>query len=138
MALWNPPGQQDELEPCPICLAQVAKRKKHKHLTKCLERNRTHLEDLGLVVCPLYKDHILPKKYLNHHLEGNCDAANNMLRKYFQKDINFDFSDPLPENFLPQYTGEALNDDNKRLVYFLSRDLGVEIGNDSQDEPNLD
>lgn len=130
MASWDKPRQQDDLEPCPICLANITRKKKQKHVFTCSEAYRDQLEKMSIVRCPLYEAHLVPFKFLNHHLEGNCDAANNRLRKYFE-DINFSIKvNQVPDDFLPEYSSEILNEHNRKLLYFLLRcpDEGVMEG----------
>jgi len=81
------------------------------------------MNDIGMMKCPLYPLHILPRKYLNHHLEGNCEEALNMLRKYFQKHSLKDSIKPAPAHFLADVPDSVLSWHNKNLLFILQRDL---------------
>lgn len=122
MASWDKPRQQDDLEECPICLVKVTRRRKSNHLYKCIEAHKNNIDSMGLIICPLYPNHVMPKKYFNHHLDGNCDAANNMLRKYLESNkYNLD-SVVVPVNFYTQLSSDVLNNHNRKLLYLLLRE----------------
>lgn len=128
MALWNDKNQGDLLEECPVCARNVSKKKKTTHVDNCCETYADFMDEIGLIKCPLYPAHILPKKYLNHHLQGNCEEVYNLLRKYFEKHELADSANKLrPECFLKDVPDEILNPNNKQLLYMLKRDLN---GND--------
>lgn len=134
MASWNEKLEGDQLSPCPICAVDVCKKKHTLHIVKCYEKNSCFFDDWGLIKCPLYNLHIMPKKYLNHHLDGNCEEALNMLRKYFQK-VDLQMKIRLaPEDFLSDVPDELLNQQNKQLLFILRRDLE---GNDLNKREDL-
>lgn len=83
------------------------------------------MDELGLVICPLYADHVIPKRFLDHHLEGHCDEANNRLRKYFQSRMDFSSIEPAPDDYLPELSKDILNDHNRQMLYFLSKNLPI-------------
>lgn len=144
MASWDKIRQQDDLEPCPICLANVTNRRRQKHLFNCAKAYESKLDSMDLMRCPLYDAHIIPKKFLNHHLDGNCDAANNMLRKYFEsKDGRYNLEiDSVPTDFYCHYPVEVLNYHNRKLLYLLLKEknevklepIADKPANTSQDE----
>lgn len=77
---------------------------------------------MDLIRCPLYEAHIIPKKFLNHHLDGNCDAANNMLRKYFENGkYNYEI-DSVPTNFFCHLPTTVLDNHNRKLLYLLLKE----------------
>lgn len=119
MATWNKPRQQDDLEDCPICLVKVTRRRKSAHIFACVEAYKDHMEEMGLIICPLYSNHIIPRKYLNHHLEGNCTAAANAIRRCVQLNLNLDKLEDAPDDFMPKLSQEILNDENRKLLYYL-------------------
>lgn len=137
MAAWNEKNEGDELEECNICLCQVAKKRLTVHTTKCVEayEDRFETEAMGFLMrCPLYPMHIIPRAYMNHHLEYNCEEAQNLLRKFFQKEEFRQESTNLmpPEHFLADIPDEVLNQNNKRLLYMLQCDFdGKSLASDT-------
>lgn len=139
MASWNERNEGDQQADCPVCIAKVSKKRLTTHLTKCFDANRQKAEEAGLFQCPLYPLHILPKKYLNHHLESCCEEAQNLLRKFFQKRslINNVRQVP-PPCFLADVPEEILNNNNKQLLYILKRDLyGNDVGSNAAYYPDF-
>lgn len=137
MASWNELAEGDILEPCPVCQVRVAKKRRTKHLIECCERYEDYMTDVGLIKCPLYSLHVLPKTYLNHHLDGNCEEAQNMLRKYFQVDEVEHKAKEVPKNFLEDVPDDVLNKQSKQLLYFVKRDLnGKDISEDKNFYPD--
>lgn len=131
MASWNELAEGEQLEPCPVCAVKVSKKRRTYHLTKCSERYEHFMTEIDVIRCPLYQLHILPKKYLNHHLEGNCEEAYNMLRKFMQKiELQKQFKNP-PPHFLANVPDDVLNFNNKKLLFMLQRDInGKDISGD--------
>lgn len=127
MAAWNEKNDGDELEECNICLCQVAKKRLTVHLNKCIQTHQLKFdtEEMGfLMKCPLYPNHIIPKSFINHHLEFDCEEASNLLRKFFQKeDLRKSNRFFPPKSFLKDIPSEILNDNNKRLLYLLQTDF---------------
>lgn len=123
MALWNDTKVGEELEECPVCLVNVSKRRKTTHVTACCETYKDFMEEQRLMKCPLYPLHIIPEKNLNHHLEGNCEEAMNLLRKYFQKDELLTENIIVPPSFLADVPKNILDDNGRKLLFTLKRDL---------------
>lgn len=117
MAFYNNKREGDELEPCPVCLAKVSKRRLALHKNGCWDKYRRVMTEL--MECPLYRMHIFPRKFLNHHLETNCDAALNQLRMFFQKDEYSKVKQQMPPDYLADIPDEELNQHNKQLLYLL-------------------
>lgn len=139
MALWNEKAEGDELEECPICFVFIAKRKRTVHVKKCYDMYESTLDERGLMTCPLHHMHIFPKKFLNHHLEGNCDGAQNALRADFDKPGGYQrYQDiEVPANFLPDVPDDVLNYHNKKLLYILKKDLkGTDISSNKDIYPD--
>lgn len=131
MASWNDLAVGNQLEPCPVCGCKLCKKKLVTHVTNCAEQYKDYMEEYGIMRCPLYEFHVMPKQYLNHHLEYNCDEAMNLLREYFQKHGLLDNVLPPPDSFLADIPDDVLNKQNKRLLYNLKRDFhGNNISND--------
>lgn len=133
MASWNNLAEGSQIDSCPVCRNPVSKKKLVTHLANCTTIYKEYMEEHGIIKCPLYEYHIMPKKYLNHHLEYACDEAMNLLREYFQKPNYLDTVLPPPESFLASIPDDVLNKQNKRLLYNLKRDFhGNNIGNDTE------
>lgn len=123
MASWNDLREGDEQDTCPICCAKLSKKRRTNHVTNCYDTNKNILDKKGLIKCPLYRLHIMPKRFLNFHLDGNCEEAQNLLRQYFQKtELGQKVKFP-PPDFLADVPEELLNESSKKLLYILRRDL---------------
>lgn len=137
MASWNDKDEGELLEECNICLVKVCKKRMTIHMVNCIEKNKKDFntpEFAYLMRCPLYPNHVLPRAYLNHHLEYNCEEALNLLRKYFQrKDMQAQIK-PMPANFMDHVPEKLLNHNNKFLLYILKRDID---GSNSADDKNI-
>lgn len=131
MASWNEKHVGDHLQPCPVCKCQVAKKRMTRHVQDCSDKYQDYMEEVGLIKCPLFYLHIIPKAYLNHHLDGNCEEALNMLRKYFQIYTVQNKAKRAPDSFLADVPDNILNRQNKQLLFYVRRDLtGADISND--------
>lgn len=122
MASWNDKNQGEQLESCPVCQCKLQKKKRAVHLTKCWETHKDQMKEIGVVQCPLYRLHILPQTYLNHHLESCCEEAQNRLRKFMQNGMPMGFTGA-PDSFMADTPDHILNKHNKALLYLLERDL---------------
>lgn len=130
MASWNEKNVGEELDECNICLCKVSKKRRTVHIANCYEnyRDRLDTEEMGyLMRCPLYPMHIIPKAFLNHHLEFNCEEVQNLLRKYYQCENLRQNLDIPPPSFLADIPDEILNPSNKHLLYILKRDIDGKI-----------
>lgn len=139
MASWNETTEGLQLGKCPVCMCSLAKKKLTVHVTKCYENNKVQMEAIGVIKCPLYPLHILPIKYLNHHLEGNCEEAQNLLRKFYQnKDLSKGFSTTAPPTYQEGVPESILNAHNRDLLYLLHQDLYGELIKNQEREDNND
>lgn len=139
MACWNNLVEGDILEKCVICLANVKKARKEVHLIKCWEQKNEAIDVLDLMRCPLSQLHVIPRKFLNHHLDGNCDEAQNELRKFFQDSEKRKILESMqpPVHFLQEIPEETLNNRNKALLYVLQKDLtGKSLSGDKELYPD--
>lgn len=131
MASWDDTNQGNDLEECPVCMVKLCKKKMVLHLTNCIQKNGDDLDELGLIRCPLYPLHIMPKNCLNHHLECSCEEALNSLRQFFQH-RNLSLPVP-PADFLSSVPDSLLNQHNKQLLFYLKRDIyGCDISQDKE------
>lgn len=133
MASWNEITEGSQLGKCPVCLCNLAKKKLTRHAIDCYEKNKIQMEALGVIQCPLDSLHILPISFLNHHLEGNCQEAQNLLRKFFQhRDYMVTDFKGAPPEFNAGFPDEYLNQHNKDLLYLLHQDLYGNLINANQ------
>lgn len=124
MASWNNITEGAELSKCPVCLCNLAKKKLERHKHDCYLDKKPQMESLGVIQCPFDSFHILPITYLNHHLDGNCNAVANLLRKFYQKeDMKFSGFKGAPADYDPGIPDKYLNKQNKDLLYLLNQDL---------------
>lgn len=95
------------------------------HVFKCASKHEDEFDEMQLIRCPLFRQHIVPKKYLNHHLQGNCEEAMNLLRIVFQKpEVQKELAmKPIPDDYLKDVPNELLNLHNKRLLFYLKPNL---------------
>lgn len=138
MALLYDLGEGSVLQDCPCCGARVSKKSLTTHTNNCFNTYEETLKDWGVIRCPLYRYHIMPKKFLNHHLGYDCDEVMNLLRKYFQKDELLEDVQPAPDSFLADVPDDILNKDSKHILYTLrehlqNRDISEEL-NPSKEE----
>lgn len=123
MASWNDVTEGSQLIQCPVCLCSVAKKKRLTHSLDCYRNNKAKMEELGVIQCPLSEQHILPIIFLDHHLDGNCQEAMNLLRKFYQKEGLLkkfrgappDYDSGIPERYLSKH--------NRDLLYLLAEDM---------------
>lgn len=134
MASWNEIHVGDQQEACPVCRCLVSKKRLTRHVTECSEKYEDYMEEVGLMKCPLMNLHIIPRAYLNHHLDGNCEAAQNMLRKYFQIYSVQNKAKRAPDHFLADVPDNILNRQNKQLLFYVKRNLK---GEDISSNENL-
>lgn len=130
MALWNEIADGKLLEQCIICYCQYMKKRRVKHLHKCIEQHGAEIDDM--VNCPLNPMHIIPLKYLDHHLEGNCSSASSLLKNFFQDRMYQDSATAAPDDFLRSVPSGVLSHNNKTLLYLLRPTLtseDIEPGN---------
>lgn len=133
MACWNDKRQGDTLMVCIVCGANVSKKRRTYHLIDCWARNKVHLEN-QIRKCPLNPSHLIPTVHLNHHLEGNCEEAQNALRRYFHRpELRSEMKDP-PAQFLAHVPEDILNAHNRKLLFLLRKDLD---GQDIADNKDL-
>lgn len=126
MSYWNDLAITNQLEECPVCLVNVAKKRRSKHLYDCTKRHREHMKEVGLLRCPFVQEHIIPRKYLSHHLSSECDGVANHLRIFFDKPDHLDINPNPPSNFLP----DVEDSHTRTLLYILRKDLeGNDISN---------
>lgn len=137
MASWNEITEGSQLGRCPVCLCNLAKKKLTRHVTDCYENNKVQMESLGVIRCPLDPLHILPISFLNHHLDGNCQEAQNLLRKFYQKNVTIvrDFRGA-PADFNTDYPEQYLSQHSKDLLYLLHQDLYGSFMNETDDDAN--
>lgn len=141
MACWNDKREGTLLIECPICGAKLAKKRRTYHLTECYDKYKGSSDGdqgligtMGLITCPLNRLHVVPLVHLNHHLEGNCEEAQNALRRYFHRaELRTEMRDP-PEQFLADIPEKYLNNHNKKLLYLLRKDFN---GRDIHDNKDL-
>lgn len=117
MAYLSEIAQGRQLQQCIICGADVKNSKWDRHLRLCIEQHGPKMKDM--VNCPINPMHVVPLKYLNHHLEGNCNNARNELKNFLQ-DVEYQkrASEP-PAEFLASVPKEILSHNNRILVYLL-------------------
>lgn len=124
MASWNDLTEGGQLVKCSVCLCSVAKKKKVTHLLQCFQNNQDQMANMGVVQCPLSNQHILPIVYLDHHLDGNCQEAMNLLRKFFQtKDMLADYRGAPPDYNPPGIPEGCLSQHNRDLLYLLNENM---------------
>lgn len=124
MASWNDKEEGSSIGKCPVCLCNVVKKRLTKHVIDCYKNNLAQMEWLNVIQCPLDQFHIFPATFLNHHLEGNCQSAQNLLRKFFQRDTKvLEHFKGAPPEFKLDCLDKYLNQHNRDLLYLFHQDL---------------